>query len=361
MWSTSRLACSLRGFGERAVYRAGGLPLVMAASVAPFLGTGDGDLIRATYLSQFWDFEDPGDLIGLVATGVLWPFLVIGSALWFTRRNGKSIARTFGKSRLAQFREQLRLSARQGILPPWYYVFELYRDDHRARSDDYVSRFETKRGLYPALRRSRRAEIGNRTRTWLGDKLRFEEQCRSHQIPTPAVLCLASAGTVSVPELPELDLFFKPRCGRGGKGAERWDFVGLGYRNSVVGTLSCEALRHRLARLSRGLPFIVQPRLTNHPDLADINNGALSTIRVVTWLNENGVPEVTNAIFRMALGANRTVDNIHAGGIAASVDLETGTLGPATNLGADVEMGWVEVRRVAHPSTGASCRSGRKF
>ena len=53
---------------------------------------------------------------------------------------------------------------------------------------------------------------------------------------------------------------------------------------------------------------------------------------------------------RMAIGDNRTVDNLHAGGIAAAVDLDGGTLGPASNLGADSRLGWLD----RHPDTGAA-------
>jgi len=43
-----------------------------------------------------------------------------------------------------------------------------------------------------------------------------------------------------------------------------------------------------------------------------------------------------------------TVDNFHAGGIAAPVDLDTNRLGRASNLGDNVELGWLS----RHPDTG---------
>jgi hypothetical protein len=51
----------------------------------------------------------------------------------------------------------------------------------------------------------------------------------------------------------------------------------------------------------------------------------------------------------MAIGRNVTVENIHAGGIAAEVGLDTGRLGPASNLGDDARLGWLDM----HPDTGA--------
>jgi hypothetical protein len=94
---------------------------------------------------------------------------------------------------------------------------------------------------------------------------------------------------------------------------------------------------------------MIQPRLSNDRALNRFNNHALSTVRVLTCLDESGEPEVVGAAMRMAIGRNHTVDNLHAGGIAAAVDLETGRLGPASNLGANSKLGWVN----RHPNTGA--------
>lgn len=68
----------------------------------------------------------------------------------------------------------------------------------------------------------------------------------------------------------------------------------------------------------------------------------------MTCRNEHGEVEVTNAVFRMARGRNTVVDNFHAGGIAAAVDVDTGQLGRATDMGVDAATGWCDV----HPQTG---------
>jgi hypothetical protein len=54
-------------------------------------------------------------------------------------------------------------------------------------------------------------------------------------------------------------------------------------------------------------------------------------------------------MIRMSFGANRTVDNLHAGGIGALVDVKSGRLSRASNLGADARLGWFST----HPDTGA--------
>jgi hypothetical protein len=58
----------------------------------------------------------------------------------------------------------------------------------------------------------------------------------------------------------------------------------------------------------------------------------------------------------MSIGDNKTVDNLHAGGIAANVSLSDGTLSEATNLGVDARLGWL----ATHPNTGAQIE-GRKL
>jgi hypothetical protein len=57
----------------------------------------------------------------------------------------------------------------------------------------------------------------------------------------------------------------------------------------------------------------------------------------------------------MAIGRNNVVDNLHAGGIATAVDLETGVLGSASDLGADSRLGWMD----SHPVSGAQIKGTR--
>jgi hypothetical protein len=52
----------------------------------------------------------------------------------------------------------------------------------------------------------------------------------------------------------------------------------------------------------------------------------------------------------MSIGANRTVDNIHAGGLACAVSLDRGELGLASDLGSNAQLGWCR----EHPTTKAT-------
>ena len=77
--------------------------------------------------------------------------------------------------------------------------------------------------------------------------------------------------------------------------------------------------------------------------------GALATVRLLTCRNEQGLAEAVNAAFRMAIGTS-VVDNFHQGGLATSVDLKTGVIGIASDIGIRPDVGW----RETHPVSGAS-------
>jgi len=102
--------------------------------------------------------------------------------------------------------------------------------------------------------------------------------------------------------------------------------------------------------VSRTEPYLVQQRAQNHPLIADLSNGALNTVRMISCLDEQEQPEIIGAVLRMAVGRNVTVDNVHAGGIAAPIDLERGLLSRATYMGIDSSEGWID----RHPVTGAT-------
>jgi len=174
---------------------------------------------------------------------------------------------------------------------------------------------------------------------------------------------VADKGTIvpaeaGAPDLPKMDLFFKPLRGAGGRGAERWDYVDFQrYRNGSGIVRSEGELRAHLKELSLRESYIVRPTLGNHHDIADMSNGALSTARIMTCRNERGGFEVTNAVYRMACRENSVVDNFHAGGIVAKVDIATGILARAVEGGRwGTGTGWHD----RHPTTGAQI-VGRKL
>ena len=96
--------------------------------------------------------------------------------------------------------------------------------------------------------------------------------------------------------------------------------------------------------------WIVQPVIEQHPILAEIHPASVNTVRIVTLVNGDDIT-CELAILRMGMN-DRIVDNGLAGGIAAPLDLKTGTLsGPALRV-FDVLVG--KELFESHPTTGAA-------
>lgn len=334
----------LNRHAERVLYRIGGLPiglrvLLFGAAVGPAAA------LRTAYAAEFWNPQDLPDLFDILLAVAISPLALIAAASWYTWKNGAVVRRRCGKSAALQFIEELRAYVSAGVLPPWYYMFELY--DGRSLPGAFINRFEVKRAYYPILRR----RLGSTSE--LNDKVAFAEHCRSSQLRTVPVVATAIGGKLAILEgehLPPVDLFVKPIRGRGGKGAERWDHSASGrYSGPHGSSLEERQLLDRLRAKSRSIPQLVQPRVNNCAALDDLNNGALSTLRILTCLDESGRPEAVAGVMRMAIGESHWVDNFHAGGIAAPIELATGRLGSASNLGTDCKLGWVD----RHPDSGA--------
>jgi len=309
---------------------------------------------------EMWRESSARIRIGLVATVLLWPVLIPVLVLYFTWHNGADVRRRTGKSLLRQMWQQIVLTVTRSILPPWYYIFELHDEAKRRRAGEYLNRFETKRFAYEFLRRYNggRPLPADRSTGCLSSKAMFTARCRDYQLPAIPVLMVLENGEVVQHEpngslLPRMDLFCKLVRGTGGRGAERWAYLDADRYRDVHGNVLTEAAlleRLKALTLSRRKGYIVQPRLVNHRDIADLSNGSLTTVRVMTCRNERGEYEVTNAAFRMAQGRSSVVDNFHAGGILAKVDIRTGRLGRATDgaLALGPGTGWCE----RHPDTG---------
>lgn len=281
--------------------------------------------------------------LGLVLLS--WPPLFALGSAWSTRLNGGAVRKLTGKSRLRQVGEQVYAAWFWGCLPPWYYMFELYLPERFAQGHIYLHRFETTGGLYRMLTPDR-AKLKH---SLLANKSIFAKHCREHGIAIPEDYVISSAEKpTDATTFPQTDIFVKPLDQNGGSGAQAWDAVADGLFQAVATgeKLDASGLIARLKTTHR--TFIIQRRLKDHMALIDLSNGALATVRLMTFLNERGDYEATHAALRMAIGGNKLVDNFHAGGIVAKIDVTSGTLGPASDIGLRPDVGWC----TRHPDTG---------
>ena len=302
----------------------------------------NASFIHRAYCRALWRERGFLARLHLLVWYLAWPPVFAFTSIWVTVLNGRAIAQRSGKSVARQVIEQLIVAWRFGCLPPSYYMFELFDDRLLARAGDYLHRFEIKGGIYRLMKPD---VIPN-----LGKKNQFAERCKANNLPVPEVHHIHRIGNAfTASQLPSGDLFIKPLRGEGGTGAEAWlHEADGGYRSLVDGEYLSQAdLVERIRTSDQDV--IIQTRLLNHEAIRDLSNGALMTVRLITLLDEKGTYEATHAGLRMAIGANRLVDNSHAGGIIAAVDMKSGRLGQATDIGLRPDIGWC----THHPDTGA--------
>jgi hypothetical protein len=317
---------------------------------------GDGtaaSVVHQAYVRELWNERGFTGRLGLLALFFGWPLIVFGTLVWFTALNGRTIRRRSGKGIVRQLYEQLQLATRHAILPPWYYMFELFDDARFQRAGQYLRRDESKGGIYRLL------QLPGKRR--LNKKAKFANCCRQHGIRTPDYLEVKS-GRIRRPDrqetdsLPHADLFAKPSHGRGGMGVESWHYDGSGWSRDGTPPIDEAALLEHFRALSMDERYLIQRRLVPHPELAGLSADVLTTVRMVTILDETGGYEATHAVYRMPNHPGAKVDNFHAGGLAAKVDIETGELGPASDIGLHPNSDW----HAKHPLSGAQI-SGRKL
>lgn len=209
----------------------------------------------------------------------------------------------------------------------------LFRIERPEQLASYIRRFED------AALNKRINPLGWGQDCALADKQRFAERCQQAGLPHPETIAIAGPmGRSILCDPAGRSLIAKPIHGEGGDG-----FTALGP------AADSNALEMLLSRLpsSPGRSWIVQPLASSHPALADIVLKALPTVRIVTILNEAGIPETVSATFRCAAAPDALVDNMKAGGLIAPVDLARGELGLAC-------LGYGGGNHAVHPVTGGA-------
>jgi len=165
------------------------------------------------------------------------------------------------------------------------------------------------------------------------DKARFARHCAAEGLPViPTILELDrgekrwcdSRGR----SLPAADIIVKPSLGLQGQGVRGFEKVPGGYRDENGNVLGAQALIELWSEESEGIPLIVQPRVRNAREVSAWSTGALCSVRLVTTRRPDEPPVPLLALFRMPNG-DAVADNVKRGGIAATVDLASGELGPA--------------------------------
>jgi hypothetical protein len=282
-----------------------------------------------------------------------WPVLrqaaLAAHAGYCWARLSAGVARTHGRTPLGQAADIISLAWRERLDAQTYYMQELYRSDGQKRAADTLTRFETKNGLFTALKRL--APRRSAERSPLGDKLAFHARCRRHHVATVPVHISAVRGRLDWLDGgidQNADLFVKPRRGKGARGTTLLRRAGPGAYHLPDGrVLPLDTYLAELARASTRADYLLQPRLVNHADIADLATDSLIVIRVITCLDAAGAPQVTHGMLRVIGKLERAWNDSTE--YAAPIDRKTGRLGAMTGDKLSGALDWHD----RHPLTGA--------
>jgi hypothetical protein len=145
-------------------------------------------------------------------------------------------------------------------------------------------------------------------------------------------------------------LVLKPVRGIGGRGI----FIIRPQGNSINVNNKTVTVAQARAQLSKLNDYVVTEFLQQGEFPSSIFPGSVNTIRVLTMSDpDTGEPFIAAAAHRFGSQASAPVDNLHAGGLSALIDLESGVLSAAAERGEDRL-----IMHDVHPDTGARI-SGR--
>lgn len=254
------------------------------------------------------------------------PYRIVRTASVAVDRWSGPVVRATHVSRRRQWIGMVRLAVTDGFPPETYYRYRLFLPERWPRRRSFLHYLEHNRMLHELVERHCAPQARE-----LDDKWSFHRWCTAHQLPTPRVVASFTHGRADEPfhPPPGVGLVAKPTLGRGGAGVTVWNagpdgsYIGPDGLPWDVGRLAAE-----IGKLSAGGQYLLQERVANHARLAPITPGGLSTARIVTARPPGADPVVLSATYGFPIG-DAAVDNFHAGGLCASIDLPTGRLGPA--------------------------------
>lgn len=265
---------------------------------------------------------------------MLAPYRTARGAWLAVNAHGNAVTAQYRVARVRQFAGMISLGLTAGLSPESYYKFSLFHPERRPQARQYTQ--EGGKLLKILARRVPPA----RDRDIFSDKRAFARWCGEHGLPCARNLETFEVGEPSGPAAapwPAADLLSKPTNLKGAKGVMIWRYVGaeggeprwLGAADSAR-PLTGGELRRELHTVSArlGSPIILQPFLRNHPELRDLGNGSLATVRLISLRFEDTPAESLLAVLKIPLG-DMPADNFHLGGLAADVDIATGRLGRA--------------------------------
>lgn len=261
------------------------------------------------------------------------PILDFGRIVLWAGTVGPEVRRNFGLPVFRQIVDILLLMMHCGLDAQAYYMLELYRRDRQRKAGAYLTRYETKNGLFTALnqlvpKQDRRSN--------LSDKHLFDRIATAHGLPMPRLIAVAEEGHVTWMARDQLGtvggVFLKPAVSKGARGIE--PYLALRDRSAVTEpmflsdtglVLNDADLVAQLGERSLERRMLMQERLENAPSVARFAQASLIVVRVITCLDRTLTPQVTHGMLRILSKLEPGWPSDAEYG--APVDLGTGVLG----------------------------------
>jgi hypothetical protein len=200
------------------------------------------------------------------------------------------------------------------------------------------------------------------------DKSIFYPLCEAYGIPVPQTYAIVSQGTgwlrggrplsgreASIEALSQAlptTFICKPSSGVYGEDVTAWTRVGDGLVDHDSRHLTFAQFYDALGSNPRYDRFVVQERLSNHPEILRLTaTTGLQTLRLVTLVDSDGQIHMTDGALKLILG-DQVIDNLRhgtTGNIFAPLGILRGQLTEAMAPSPD-GVGWVCLRK--HPVTG---------
>lgn len=291
----------------------------------------DLNLVKAARAAIVWRANPGLASVGQGARYLGWGIWFPIDLLRFVLSRGGDAKKRFGRDYPGQIGDMFKVAVQNGLMPRDYYAGELARHG----GGEEILRYLPNR-LYESVATHLLGEGSATDMDTVQDKFAFENRCRESGLPVVRTIAIAYPDALRTPSgrglveaLPPRDLLVKPLEGHHGEGIERWRFVGRGHFAGADGEpLSGHDLMARFcaSSLSAGSPILVQLCLENHKEIQPISGSALSTIRVVTILDEQEKPEIVEAYFRKSIVDRMPADHRKNGAELLPIDIATGRI-----------------------------------
>lgn len=258
------------------------------------------------------------------------PYLSVLSYILFCfnhRKAIKSLSNKLKRSSLLVTFEILKLAILKKIQPRYYWLFQLWKKTNQKTAHLYLHQ----QHLRPCVKHWSKSE---KTKV-LEDKIAFFKFCTANELPTPKILYIKNDNNKLEFSRLQQDLIMKRQKGSKGKGLIAWNYdvnedaFSVFNQEKKYSYLDVIKFLEKTEQSDKNTYFL-QERLYDHSALVDLGNGTLSTIRIISMIDEQGKIELFRPFLSVPTG-KKVLNDWGNFGIIIPIDIETGKLGKGFN------------------------------